>query len=108
MGYGRWGEPPVEPGYIPAEDLVVALIYSRDMRWIYSAIPVVLCRGDFDWRTMAKTAKAYGFGGIMLGFIRQLRELGRVPESSIADEILADYTPIPPERLKDALRVYGC
>ena len=108
LGYTRWGEPLVEPGHIPAVDLVVALVYSRDMRWIYSAIPVVLCRGSFNWVSMAKTAKAYGFGGILHGFIQQLREVKHMPESRVADDILADCTPIKPQKLKDVLRVYGC
>ena len=108
IGYRRWGDPPVTPGYVPPEDLVVALMYSRDMRWINSAIPVVLCRGSFSWTSMAYAAKAYGFGGRLLGMIRRLRELGRVPDSREADHMLADCTPINPERMEEALAAYGC
>ena len=108
LGYRRWGDPPATPGYIPPEDLVVALMYSRDMRWINSAIPVVLCRGSFSWSAMAHAAKAYGFGGRLLGMIRRLREMGRIPDSREADHTLADCTPINPEKLEEALAAYGC
>ena len=108
LGYRRWGDPAVTPGHMSPEDLVVALMYSRDMRWIHSAIPVVLCRGSFSWTSMTDTAKAYGFGGRMLGMIKRLRELGRIPHSLEADHALADRTPINPERLEEALAAYGC
>ena len=107
LGYTRYGDPALVEGRPLSPELLVAcLFYSRDHSWI-SSIAVVLCRADIDWALMVQMAKDYGFAGALRGIIEGVRAEGREVGAQ-ALEMLTDYEPIKPERVREVLDIYGC
>lgn len=106
-GYWRFGDrkPPEGTKIMPPEELVAALMYSRDARW-KAAIAVVLCRAEIDWPLMVRIAETYRFAGRLHGIVSQVKRRGRHVGDDAA--LLSEHSPVEINDGLEVLDVYGC
>ena len=106
FGYTRYGDPEPCNVYIPPEELITSLIYSRDHRWM-SAVAVVLCKAPINWNRLVRMSVDYCFPGTLRGMIEAVRSSGRdVGKSALLS--LSAYEPIQPDDIRAVLNTYGC